>query len=1517
MGSLNLVVPVVLWGREAPTHDICSVLLTRDVKTVVTGTRDGQICIWDFDPPSLKLTARCLLVGHTSSVQCLAQASLTPGSQYIISSSENGEMCTWDIRDGRCLEVFKSANVHSSMIAYQMLNVPDSRLFCVGNYPEILVYDPMTLEVLFSLSARIEPDWISAVHILRPPRRNDEVVLGLTTSGWVKVWTVSEREVRPGEAIYEHESKMIRSLNALSMVCCDYNQRTVLIVTQNDWQIYDAGDFSQLCKVSVPTGERWMGGDFLTADRVILWTDFGQAYIYKLPTNCIVESRAFHNKQHEGDQAFMYGIVKPQHLEHLVNAPAWQYIAIPVSSGAEKLLLRGDCEGQVMLWRLADVTDHQLVQIQQVQPFRCINFAPTVNHSLMKSWLAMNPSPVGVLDQLEGEKNPPRITASLFLPLQGRLACGREDGSIILVPATETIMLHLLHGKHHHYHNWAQPMVLRGHQGRVNCLLYPHGESNRYDMAHLVSGGIDFSISVWDMYTGNLVHRFVVQAGPIVQLLVPPPTCTPRIQNCICSVSEDHSVALMSIKERKLVLLASQHLYPIVTVKWRPQHDFLIVSCQDGSVYIWQMETGHLDRVLQGVQAEEVISACDEHSQGVSSTDAGLANPAVHLFRGLRHRNLAAIRHAAQRGIQQVLGEQNNQQDIHDHSKLRTCPLMVQGLRTHKQDANSHVLFFDIEALIVQLLSDEYALMSPGTLEANELIQSSQYQRMNVLTHPASPEGAKKIAEFFGKVKDKAGEMEKKMKEKDKHDLLGRAKDKAINMEKTFKDRDKHGILSKVKESAENVQTLIQSKVESVGIRPTSLTPDKEGNDGRVHISRHLDITAQTLQIGQVLMSLLHSWGLDTSLDTTCENILGLLKPRVPVSFGLLSKSGYMSLVMPTWHPVPHNQMPPINLPPELEEELPPEMVQLEHLTQVFTSRGHWEISSAMTTHHLLTLVSLANTLQDMNAATLIPEQERRRKNHMQSSKSSQGNNPQEVEFAQQQVVIKQGWSRLTALHTVLLPGQVAQSGSTSFTPPMVEILARRWQDRCQEVREAAQALLKTELSRMGAEGRKVLVEEWSAHLPSYTDPLPTTVPTYNNHHEAMQSPKPEHNSTKQQNSSSHNNQTVNNVGNGSHTIVSERPMEPHPHLDEEHEEEEPMDGESHRDVVAQSEGRRKQATAIILLGVIGAYHGQDSQEGFGLGQLAMQTSKALAYLLLAPVSSKMPGHTPLRRAAMDLIGRGFPVWEPYLDVAKVLLALLDLCADTDRLAPSMKYGLPLIPEADSCRTASNALTCIAEARPPAFITTMAREVARFNTLQQNAQSLQMNLHNSVLYRAKTEILRIMDYLIQHKRVFIMDLMVEVTDIVLHCVDPGHLKSRGLNEVFPAICGFPQVSHCPHTRRIATGAKNGSIAMYELRASKCQMIPAHQEPVTAVSFSPDGKYLTSYSMMESKLSFWQTSAGMFGLGTSQTKCTKSYSTIPVPEIVRMNPQRLPKLVWVSNRTVVLMMADGTEHRFNA
>jgi hypothetical protein len=61
-------------------------------------------------------------------------------------------------------------------------------------------------------------------------------------------------------------------------------------------------------------------------------------------------------------------------------------------------------------------------------------------------------------------------------------------------------------------------------------------------------------------------------------------------------------------------------------------------------------------------------------------------------------------------------------------------------------------------------------------------------------------------------------------------------------------------------------------------------------------------------------------------------------------------------------------------------------------------------------------------------------------------------------------------------------------------------------------------------------------------------------------------------------------------------------------------------------------------------------------------------TGQSLLELLLQPPSFLLPPHSPLRRAAIDLIGRGFSVWQPYLDISKVLLGLLDLAANSDKM---------------------------------------------------------------------------------------------------------------------------------------------------------------------------------------------------------------------------------------------------------
>ena len=122
------------------------------------------------------------------------------------------------------------------------------RLFCCGFYEEIIVMDPLTLSTIFSLSSRTNSDWISAFHVLRPRNRNDDVVLALTTTGTVKVWTISEETIIAKEPLLENESKYIRCVNAVYMTCCVYNMRTVLVVCYTYWCIFDAGDFTCLLR---------------------------------------------------------------------------------------------------------------------------------------------------------------------------------------------------------------------------------------------------------------------------------------------------------------------------------------------------------------------------------------------------------------------------------------------------------------------------------------------------------------------------------------------------------------------------------------------------------------------------------------------------------------------------------------------------------------------------------------------------------------------------------------------------------------------------------------------------------------------------------------------------------------------------------------------------------------------------------------------------------------------------------------------------------------------------------------------------------------------------------------------------------------------------------------------------------------------------------------------------------------------------------------------------------------------
>ncbi|XP_074994215.1 WD repeat-containing protein 7 isoform X2 [Calonectris borealis] len=1420
MAGNSLVLPIVLWGRKAPTHCISTLLLMEDASMIVTGCHDGQICLWDLSL-DLEINPRALLFGHTASITCLSKASASSEKQYIVSASESGEMCLWDVNDGRCIEFTKLACTHTGIQFYQFTvgTQREGRLLCHGHYPEILVVDATSLEVLYSLLSKISPDWISSMTIIRSNRTQEDTVVAVSVTGILKVWIITSEVSRMQDTtpVFEEESKPIYCQNCQSISFCAFTQRSLLVVCSKYWRVFDAGDYSLLCSVPSENDQTWTGGDFVSADKVIVWTEDGQSFIYKLPASCLPASDSFRRDVGKAVEnlipPLLYSVLDRADKQLLICPPVTRFF-YGYREFSYKLLIQGDSSGRLCIWSVPDTLEQQ---------DGAKGLQTTTSVSLQEAFDKLIPRPAGIIDQLSLIPNinePLKVTASVYIPAHGRLVCGREDGSIVIVPATQTAIVQLLQGEH---------MLRRG--------------------------GVDFSVIIWDIFSGEMKHIFCVHGGEITQLLVPPENCSARVQHCICSVAGDHSVGLLSLREKKCIMLASRHLFPIQVIKWRPSDDYLVVGCSDGSVYVWQMDTGALDRCVMGITAVEILNACDE---AVPAAVDSLSHPAVNLKQAMTRRSLAALKNVAHQKLQTLATNllASEASDKGNLPKYSHNSLMVQAIKTNLTDPDIHVLFFDVEALIIQLLTEEAsrpntALISPENLQK---ASGGSDKGGSFLT-------GKRAAVLFQQVKE------------------------------TIKENIKEHLLDDEDEDEESIRQR------------------REDGDPEYRSSKSKPLTLLeynlTMDTAKLFMSCLHAWGLNSVLDELCLDRLGMLKPHCSVSFGLLSRGGHMSLMLPGY-----NQ--PVGKPSYDSVELGRKMSVTEGL-----GKGTYGVSRAVTTQHLLSVISLANTLMSMTNATFIGDHMKKgptRPPRPGTPEMSKVKAPPSISSHAAQGQIKQGWSQLAAMHCVMLPDLL---GLDKFRPPLLEMLARRWQDRCLEVREAAQALLLAELRRIEQAGRKETIDAWAPYLPQYIDSVISPGVTT----EAIQtgSASPDSLGTEAKVQEEEHDLVDDDITAG---CLSGLPQM--------------------KKISTSYEERRKQATAIVLLGVIGAEFGAEIEppklltrprsssqipEGFGLTSggsnysLARHTCKALTFLLLQPPSPKLPAHSTIRRTAIDLIGRGFTVWEPYMDVSAVLMGLLELCADAEKQLANITMGLPLSPAADSARSARHALSLIATARPPAFITTIAKEVHRHTALAANTQS-QQNIHTTTLARAKGEILRVIEILIEKMPTDVVDLLVEVMDIIMYCLEGSLVKKKGLQECFPAICRFYMVSYYERSHRIAVGARHGSVALYDIRTGKCQTIHGHKGPITAVAFAPDGRYLATYSNSDSHLSFWQMNTSLLGSigmlnSAPQLRCIKTYQVPPVQPASpgSHNALRLARLIWTSNRNVILMAHDGKEHRF--
>ncbi|KAI8342819.1 hypothetical protein BC941DRAFT_368797 [Chlamydoabsidia padenii] len=234
---------------------------------------------------------------------------------------------------------------------------------------------------------------------------------------------------------------------------------------------------------------------------------------------------------------------------------------------------------------------------------------------------------------LQQQQSSPYGSITTTIPVSSNhLAIGYENGTICVVPLSMALLY--LNQLSDHLHNRQDTRLFeKAHHGKVTCLLVPehHGSS---EQKHLLSGGRDGCVKIWNIINGKFVASFTVHTSPVESFVEPAEQKDSRIRGCIVSIAYDHSLALISVDSMACLYIIPGYTYPLVRIQWRPSEDYVLFAYGDDTVFVWQLQAGHLDRVLTGKSSKQVMAdnrwPCNRILQSTSRKTNANINHTVH-----------------------------------------------------------------------------------------------------------------------------------------------------------------------------------------------------------------------------------------------------------------------------------------------------------------------------------------------------------------------------------------------------------------------------------------------------------------------------------------------------------------------------------------------------------------------------------------------------------------------------------------------------------------------------------------------------------------------------------------------------------------------------------------------------------------------------------------------------------------------------------------------------------------------
>ena len=502
-----------------------------------------------------------------------------------------------------------------------------------GSYDSIVIVDASTLEIIKSFSTNAAS--IASICIHSTESVAVEELVCLTFDGRLLhfLFDQSKLEITSHGPVESPVSlntvnNLSYSSSKLHLNAFDKNIFAILCKSTCLIRRLTHTSSESVTKIDPPTGIRWNGMCFFSARSLMLWNSKGDCFIHYLGDTAdlhqsVVKSippndiallsdglTAIHVANlaigHDNYKSYDNSVCIGSITLGLENPAVVLYVPLDFSLGQSQMVLHFEKAGvgsfqlsQTHFW--ASIYGSNLNGLQLPANSDGLN-SSKLHLELKRHCLTSFPD----IWRSHLMKNEPCASTAV---LRNHMALGYANGTIIVAPIQSAVYLTPSTVASQRL-SLEAPIVLHGHRSRITAF---HASKSRSDglLDRLVSGSMDSTIKLWNLNNSTLLATFLGHSMGIASFT--PFTTEPqgRFKNSIVSVANDHSVSIIDVEDAICHLHLLPHHTAIQAVHLKSSDDMLVVECVDGTLFVWQIKTGHLDRIITGSAAQEIVSGCD------------------------------------------------------------------------------------------------------------------------------------------------------------------------------------------------------------------------------------------------------------------------------------------------------------------------------------------------------------------------------------------------------------------------------------------------------------------------------------------------------------------------------------------------------------------------------------------------------------------------------------------------------------------------------------------------------------------------------------------------------------------------------------------------------------------------------------------------------------------------------------------------------------------------------------------